>query len=215
MELWHVHRELAVGDTVDLDVDRLTVTPDQVIEGAGLELEPDHPGWAARLETLADTVAPGMRLLAVGLNPSLHSARAGVGYARGGNRFWPAALAAGIATVDRDPLHALEAHGTGMTDLVKRATPRVDEVSRAEFEVGIARVRWVVETFAPAAVCIVGLAGWRSAIDRKALAGWQAEPFGGRPVYLMPSTSGLNASSRPSDLADHLRMAGAGPPRSA
>ena len=31
-----------------------------------------------------------------GLNPSLYAADAGVGFARPGNRFWPAALAAGI-----------------------------------------------------------------------------------------------------------------------
>jgi hypothetical protein len=56
---------------------------------------------------------------------------------------------------------------------------------------------------------MVGLAGWRAAVDRKAVAGVQPEPFGGRPVYVMPSTSGLNAHSRLDDLADHLRAAAA------
>ncbi len=51
------------------------------------------------------------------------SADAGVGFARPGNRYWPAALAAGLVTVDRDARHALVHHGIGMTDLVKRATP--------------------------------------------------------------------------------------------
>ena len=63
-----------------------------------------------------------MRLLVVGLNPSLYSADVGVGYRRPGNRFWPAALGAGLVTRDRDPSHALRVHGVGMTDLVKRAT---------------------------------------------------------------------------------------------
>ncbi len=44
---------------------------------------------------------------------------------------------------------------------------------------------------------MVGLAGWRAAVDRKAVAGVQPEPFGGRPVYVMPSTSGLNAEQPP------------------
>ena len=56
---------------------------------------------------------------------------------------------------------------------------------------------------------MVGLAGWRAAVDRKAVAGVQAEPFGGRPVYVMPSTSGLNASSRLEDLTAHLVSAAA------
>jgi TDG/mug DNA glycosylase family protein len=48
---------------------------------------------ARRARTLPDTVGPGMRLLVCGLNPSLFAADAGVGYARPGNRFWPAARA--------------------------------------------------------------------------------------------------------------------------
>jgi hypothetical protein len=54
---------------------------------------------------------------------------------------------------------------------------------------------------------MVGLAGWRAAVDRKATAGVQPEPFGGRPLYVMPSTSGLNAHSRLDDLTTHLRSA--------
>ena len=78
---------------------------------------------ATRARTLPDTVGPGMRLLIVGLNPSVYSADAGVGFARPGNRFWPAALAAGLVTRTHDPFHALRVDGVGMTDLVKRATP--------------------------------------------------------------------------------------------
>ena len=40
-----------------------------------------------------------------------------------------------------------------------------------------------------------------------ATAGVQAETVGGRPVYVMPSTSGLNARSTPADLAGHLAAA--------
>ena len=58
---------------------------------------------ATRARSLPDTVGPGMRLLVCGLNPSVYSADAGIGFARPGNRFWPAAIAAGIVTVDRDP----------------------------------------------------------------------------------------------------------------
>ena len=70
----------------------------------------------------------------------------------------------------------------------------------------------VTFTFCPyfqfaATVVMVGLAGWRAAVDRKAVAGEQPEAFGGRPVYVMPSTSGLNAGSRLDDLVDHLRAA--------
>lgn len=164
-----------------------------------------------RLRSLPDTVGPNMRLLVCGLNPSLHSADLGVGFGRAGNRFWPAALAAGIVTVDRDALHALRAHGVGMTDLVKRATPRADEITVEEYRDGVARLERLCGWLHPAAVCMVGLAGWRVAVDRKAVAGWQPRTLADTPVYVMPSTSGLNAHSQLPDLTEHLRSAILGP----
>jgi TDG/mug DNA glycosylase family protein len=188
-----------------------------VCTGAGFAIESlDHDGeWvrveATRVRTLPDFVGPDMRLLLVGLNPSEYAADAGVGFARPGNRFWPAALDAGIVTRDRDPRHALRHHGIGMTDLVKRATPRADQLTRDEYRAGVDRVERLVEWLAPAAVCIVGLAGWRAGRDRTAPVGWQPAPFGGRPAYVMPNPSGLNAHASRAALAEHLRSAVAPP----
>ncbi len=161
---------------------------------------------AERQRTLADSVAPGMRILVCGVNPSPFSADAGVGYARPGNRFWPAALAAGVVDVDRDPVAALVG-GLGMTDFAKRATRTAAEVTRAEYTSGFARVSRLVEWLTPGAVCFVGLSGWRTVVDRHAVAGVQPTPVGGRPAYVMPSTSGLNARTPLAELAGHLRMA--------
>jgi TDG/mug DNA glycosylase family protein len=190
-----------------------------VFRGAGfadIGLSGERPRFvdAVRDRTLPDTVAPGMRLLVCGLNPSLHAADAGVGFFTPGNRFWPAVLAAGLASRDRDPWHAVRHHGMGMTDLVKRATRRADELTAAEFRDGWNRVDRLCARLRPQAVCMVGLTGWRIAVDRGATAGWQDRTLGGRPVYVMPSTSGLNAHSRPADVLDHLRAVLAGPPNS-
>lgn len=160
---------------------------------------------ATRARTLADTVGPSMRLLVCGLNPSLRAADAGMGFFTPGNRFWPAAMEAGLVTRDRDPVHALRVHGVGMTDLVKRATPQAAALSRDEFGAGLDRVDRLCAWLEPAAVCMVGLAGWRAGVDRHASPGWQERPLGGRPVYLMPSTSGLNAATPLEDLVRHLR----------
>ncbi len=76
-----------------------------VLVGAGFDVDtcvvdPADDFWVetriTRTRTLPDTVGPGMRLLVCGLNPSVYAADAGVGFARPGNRFWPAALAAGL-----------------------------------------------------------------------------------------------------------------------
>jgi TDG/mug DNA glycosylase family protein len=162
---------------------------------------------ARRARTLADTVGPGMRLLICGLNPSIYAADAGAGFARPGNRYWPAALAAGLVSVDRNPTAALRMHGIGMTDVVKRATAKASELSADEYRAGLDRVGHLVRWLRPGAICFVGLAGWRAAVDRKAAAGVQPEGLGGVPVYVMPSTSGLNARVPLSQLADHLRAA--------
>jgi TDG/mug DNA glycosylase family protein len=166
---------------------------------------------ATRARTLPDTVGAGMRLLVCGLNPSLYAADAGIGFARPGNRFWPAALAAGLVSADRDPDHALRHHGVGMTDVVKRATVAAAELRPAEYRSGLVRVEHLVRWLRPGAICFVGLAGWRAAVDRRATAGWQPDGLAGVPVYVMPSTSGLNASSSLADLTAHLRAAAAPP----
>jgi TDG/mug DNA glycosylase family protein len=187
-----------------------------VVVGAGFEIEaladessplrtPQFAVRARRARTLADTVGPDMGVLMCGLNPSVYAADAGIGFARPGNRFWPAALAAGLVGRDRDPLHALLSHGLGMTDLVKRATTAASELSKDEYRAGLQRVTRLVEWLHPGVVCFNGLAGWRAAVDRKATPGPQDEPLAGATVYVMPSTSGLNAATPLADLVDHLQ----------
>jgi TDG/mug DNA glycosylase family protein len=187
-----------------------------VLDGAGFTvsaLTVGQPGRndidviAVRAPTLADVVGPGMRLLVCGLNPSVYSADVGVGYARPGNRFWPAAIRAGLVTSDRDPVDALARHRIGLTDLVKRATVRADELSTEEYRRGLDRLEALCRWLRPGAVCFVGLAGWRAAVDRRAAPGPQDRTVGGRPVYVMPSTSGLNARIPLTELADHLKAA--------
>lgn len=187
-----------------------------VMGGAGFDVEAwttaERP-WRGSYEislrrapTLPDFVGPGVDVLVCGLNPSVHSAEAGVGFARSGNRFWPAALEAGLVSVDRDPRHALRHHGVGMTDLVKRATPQADALNADEYREGLARITRLCAWLQPAVVCFVGLSGWRTAADRSAVAGWQEQTISGSTVYVMPSTSGLNAHARLADFTDHLRQ---------
>lgn len=160
-----------------------------------------------RARTLADTVGPGLRLLLVGLNPSLYAADAGFAFARPGNRFWPALAAAGIHDGTRNPARLAHPGGIGFTDLVKRATRQAGELAPAELAAGLARVDRLARWLRPAAVCFLGLSGWRASVDRRATAGWQDRTIGGRPAYVMPNPSGLNAHATVASLADHLRTA--------
>jgi len=148
-----------------------------------------------------------MRLLLCGLNPSRYAADHGVGFARASNRFWPAMMAAGLADRPNDSFALLYQQRVGMTDLVKRATPRAEEIARDEYLAGFARVERLVEWLQPGAVAFVGLDGWRKVVERGALPGPAGRLVGGRPAYVLPSTSGLNAHSSLTDLTDHLRAA--------
>src|SRR5690606_7213631 len=140
-------------------------------------------------------------------NPSLVAADAGVGFHRAGNRAWPALLAAGLASVDRDPLHLLVHHRIGMTDLVKAASPRADGLTAEQYVHGVERLDALCAWLQPAAVCIVGLSGWRAAVDRAAVSGVQPSTLGGRPVYVMPNPSGVNTHASLDDLTVHLAAA--------
>jgi len=161
---------------------------------------------ARRARTLPDFVRPGLRLLVCGLNPSLYSADVGVPFARPGNRFWPAARAAGIAERPRDVRDALR-RGIGFTDLVKRASAGAAELDPREYVAGLARVTELVRCYRPACICFVGLEGWRAAVDRGAVPGRIEGGVCGTRAYLMPSTSGRNARVDVAALAAHLRAA--------
>ena len=184
-----------------------------VVAGAGFDVEDvtvvgrHIEVVATRARTLPDLVRPGLRLLVCGFNPSLYAADHGVPFARPGNRFWPAALAAGLVTRDRDPWHAVRHHAVGFTDLAKRATVAAAELTADELRAGFERVDRLCRWLEPGAVCLLGLTGWRALVDRNAAAGWQSTPLGGRPVYVMPNPSGLNASTHHEGFVEHLTRA--------
>ena len=108
LALAELHRTLEVGAQVEVELDGTDLDPqriDDLMTGAGFTdivmTEADEGHWEVQVtrgRTLADTVGPAMRLLVCGLNPSVYSADAGVGFARPGNRFWPAALAGGLVS---------------------------------------------------------------------------------------------------------------------
>ena len=207
--LARLHWSTAPGDVVEWQLPRNARGQrlGDLLVGAGFEAIGD--GAARRLRSLPDTVAPGMRLLVCGLNPSLVAADAGFGFAGATNRFWPAAAEAQLLTRVRDPLHALLVDGVGMTDLVKRATKGTADLTAGEYRAGATRVERLVRWLQPALVLFVGLEGWRAAIDRHAQPGPQPSTFGAATAYVMPSTSGLNAHVRLADLVEHLRAAAA------
>ncbi len=209
MWLARLHKSLPDQSVVQITIEgALPISCEQLMEGAGFH---GTGSEYVRQRTLPDIIGPSMRVLICGLNPSLNAADAGVGFVTAGNRFWPAAQAAGIVTSDRQPAEALATDRVGFTDLVKRATPRADEVTVAEFRAGVTRLERLSKWLEPEVIVMVGLGGWRGGQNRKAKAGWQTETLGGRPVYIMPNTSGINTHISLEGLTKHFLTVAQGP----
>jgi TDG/mug DNA glycosylase family protein len=125
-------------------------------------------------------------------------------FARPGNRFWPVLHAAGFTPRRLAPHEDAELlrHGIGATNLVDRPTRQAAELSADELRAGARSLAALVAEHAPRLVAVVGLTAWRIALGRpKAVIGPQEEQLGGRPVWVLPNPSGLNAHYQLPDLA--------------
>src|SRR3954468_7952537 len=136
------------------------------------------------MRPLGPILGPSMRVLFVGITPSLRSAEVGHHFARPGNRFWPTLYAAGFTPrlLRPDEDAELPAHGIGLTNIPARPTRAAAELSDDELRAGAAELEAVVRARAPRLVAIVGLTAYRTAFGRPK-AGWglQPEPIGGGP----------------------------------
>lgn len=157
-----------------------------------------------RRSELGPILGPGLRVLFVGINPSLRSAQVGHHFARPGNRFWPTLHAAGFTPrlLRPDEDHELPVHGIGVTNLASRPTRAADELTPDELRAGAAELERTVRRHLPRLVAMVGLTAYRLAFARpRAAMGLQGEEVGGRPVWVLPNPSGLNAHYKPADFA--------------
>ncbi|MFP4162481.1 MAG: mismatch-specific DNA-glycosylase, partial [Chitinispirillaceae bacterium] len=93
---------------------------------------------AAWGKTVPDVIAPDLKILFCGINPSLYTGAVGHHFARPGNRFWPSLHKAGITPRLFSPFEEekLLSLGYGITNLVARATAAASDIKRAEFQAG-------------------------------------------------------------------------------
>jgi TDG/mug DNA glycosylase family protein len=169
---------------------------------------------AFRGKTLPDLLGPDVRLLIVGINPGLLTVAVQSHFGRRGNRFYPALYRAGIVDrqidaangfVEADRAH-LMARGVGITNLVRTATARADELSTEELLAGARSLERRVRRIRPGAVAMLGITAYRTAFARpKASVGLQPEHLGGAPLWVVPNPSGLNAHASLAGLAEAYR----------
>ena len=151
---------------------------------------------AAHGRRVPDLIGPGMKALFVGINPSVYSAAVGHHFARPGNRFWPALHAGGLTprVLRPDEEGELLALGFGITNVVSRATVAADELEPQEYVAGATQLVRKVRRYKPRVVAFLGMGAYRTAFGvRDAALGLQDLSLGGRPVWVLPNPSGLNA----------------------
>jgi double-stranded uracil-DNA glycosylase len=161
---------------------------------------PDKPTRAELLDAygavIPDLVAPRIRVLLVGINPSLYSGWTGLHFARPGNRLWRTLHEAGFTDRLLHPSEtdAVVAAGLGVTNLVARSTARADELTDEDIRAGLAPLGELVRSLCVPYVAFLGVSAYRVAFGRpKARVGRQEEPFEGGQVWVLPNPSGLNA----------------------
>ena len=158
---------------------------------------------AAYGAVIPDLVGPGVRVLLVGINPSLYSGYTATHFARPGNRLWRTLHEAGFTDRRLHPSEseAILAAGLGITNLVARATARADELTDADVRAGVEPLRALVRRWSPSWVAFLGISTYRVAFDApRATVGRQPGQFEGAGVWVLPNPSGLNAHYQQPDL---------------
>lgn len=154
---------------------------------------------SGRLPPLRDRIAPGVRVLFVGINPGIRSSLTGHHFAGFSNRFWKLLYDAKfvpepITFADDD---RLPEWGYGITNIIARPSRGIDELRREEYAAGRVRLRSKVRRYQPAVVALVGVTVFRAMFpDRKGAVslGLQEERLGDSAVFVLPNPSGRNAN---------------------
>lgn len=167
-----------------------------------------------RDRTVPDLVGDDVRLVIVGINPSLWTAATGAHFAHPSNRFYTALWLAGIAGRRIDPTAGMSgddrehlvARGLAITNFVARATARASELSSAEIREGLADLEARVRRWGARVVAFAGITAYRTAFRTPTVGrGEQPDTFGGARCWVVPNPSGLNAHETPTSLARAYR----------
>lgn len=166
----------------------------------------------SRLPPLVDRISPGVRVLLVGINPGLRSAETGHHFAGYSNRFWKLLYASGLVPepVTYADDERLPEWGLGITNLIARPSPGIDELKPDEYEAGRLRLIRKIRRFKPEIVALVGVTLSRALLSKQKVKiadniqtlGLQAETLGGARVFVLPNPSGRNANFSYAEMLD-------------
>jgi double-stranded uracil-DNA glycosylase len=170
------------------------------------------PAWADL--RLTDRIAPGLRVLLVGINPGVRSAQTGHHFAGPTNRFWGLLYEAGVIPepITHEGDVRLPEWGLGVTNLVARPSPGIDDLRPAEYLEGWKILERKIEKYRPQVVAFVGVTMYRALwrvlghTDAPAIApGFQKATVHGARLFVLPNPSGRNAHFSYDDMLGAFR----------
>ena len=161
---------------------------------------------------LADRIGPGLRVLFVGINPGVRSAEIGHHFAGYSNRFWKLLWESGLVpepvTFEHDD--RLPEFGFGITNLIARPSPGINDLSPSEYVEGWQLLDRKLRRYRPEIVALIGVTLYRAIeplviadadrparaarLSRQVRLGPQAMTIHGAQVFVLPNPSGRNAN---------------------
>lgn len=143
-----------------------------------------------------DVLAPGLRVVFVGINPGRVSAAARAHFANPRNDFWRLLHAAGFTSRLYEPHEqlALLADGVGVTNAAYRTTPGSSDLRRSDFAGSAERLERIARELKPGWLAFVGKEAYRGAFSERPTLGLQERRLAETRLFVLPSTSPANAA---------------------
>jgi double-stranded uracil-DNA glycosylase len=143
-----------------------------------------------------DVLAPGLRIVFVGINPGRFSAAAAAHFANPRNDFWRLLHAARLTSRLYEPQEqfALLDERIGVTNAAYRTTPGSGDLRRADFAGSAERLERIARELGPAWLAFVGKEAYRGAFGERPELGLQERRLGETQLFVLPSTSPANAA---------------------
>ncbi len=166
------------------------------------------------MKTLPDYLDHNLKIISIGLNPSLPSAKAGYYFANPRNRFWKALNGSRLVSEALEPgVEAMQILFTkyriGFTDLVKKPTRMGHELRVADYREGATGLKEKLLMYQPQITWFHGVQTFRNylkyaeGIDHEIPLGLQKHHIGKSRVFVTPNPSPANAQYSLDDLIRH------------
>jgi TDG/mug DNA glycosylase family protein len=141
-----------------------------------------------------DVLAPGLRVVFVGINPGRVSDEARAHFANPRNDFWRLLHAARLTSRLYDPSEQFGVldEGIGITNAAYRTTPGSGDLRKADFDG--ARLERLALELRPQWLGFVGKEAYRGAFGGRPQLGVQERTIGETQLFVLPSTSPANAA---------------------